>query len=91
MASRPHKSNRWSLRVATDTNEIVRQAAQVSERNLSDFVLEAAVVEAERVLADRTRFKLDKSPWDEFKALLDRPAQTNPRLAELFKKPTVFE
>jgi uncharacterized protein (DUF1778 family) len=49
------------------------------------------VVEAQRVLADRTRFKLEPSAWDEFKTLLDRPAQTNARLAELFKKPTVFE
>jgi uncharacterized protein (DUF1778 family) len=85
------KSDRWSFRVATESNELVRQAAQASQRNLSDFVLQAAVIEAQRVLADRTLFRLRRSAWDEFRALLDRPAQANPRLAELFKKPTVFE
>jgi uncharacterized protein (DUF1778 family) len=86
-----NKSDRWHFRVAADSDQLVRQAAQVTQSNLSDFVLQAAMVEAERVLADRSRFKLERSAWDEFRALLDRPAQTNSRLAELFKKPSVFE
>ena len=89
--ARTIKDNRWNLRVATETDKVVRQAAAVSQHSLSDFVLQAAVVEAERVLADRTRFRLEQPDWDKFMALLDRPAQANPRLAELFKKPSVFE
>jgi uncharacterized protein (DUF1778 family) len=85
------KSNRWSLRVADETNQMVRRAAEESRRNLSDFVLQAAVVEAERVLADRSRFTLERAQWDAFVALLDRPATANPRLAELFAQPTSFE
>lgn len=85
------KTDRWSFRVATESDQIVRQAAAESQRNLSEFVLQAAVVEAERVLADRTRFKLGRPAWEEFRALLDRPAQKNPRLAELFEKQSVFE
>ena len=63
----------------------------MSDRNLSDFILQAAIVEAERVLADRTRFVLDEERWAEFVNLLDRPAEANPRLARLFTSPTVFE
>jgi uncharacterized protein (DUF1778 family) len=85
------KAIRWNLRVASDDDDLVRQAAAVSERNLSDFILQAAIIEAERVLADRTRFVLDEERWTEFTNLLDRPAEANPALARLFASPNVFE
>jgi uncharacterized protein (DUF1778 family) len=85
------KDIRWNLRVASVDDDLVRQAASLSDRNLSDFVLQAAKVEAERVLADRTRFILDDAQWAEFLDLLDRPAEANPRLAKLFATPSVFE
>lgn len=84
------KTDRWAFRVAPATDHKVRQAAEAVDRRLTDFVIQAAEAEADRVLADRTRFELEPSAWDEFKSLLDRPAQANPRLAELFKKPSVF-
>jgi uncharacterized protein (DUF1778 family) len=51
----------------------------------------AAISEASRVLADRTRFELDQPAWDDFMKLLDRPAQVLPGLQKLFSKPSVFE
>ena len=82
---------RWNLRVAADANTLVRQAALARHQNLTDFVIEAALGEAERVLADRTSFPLDESHWNEFVALLDRPVRDNPGLERLFAKPNVFE
>jgi uncharacterized protein (DUF1778 family) len=83
--------SRWNFRVTPDADEVVRHAASVCNRPLTDFVLQAAVNEAERVLADRTRFALEPEAWNRFKELLDRPVQENPRLAKLFAKPSVFE
>lgn len=83
--------SRWNFRIAPDADEVVRQAAAVSNRPLTDFVLQAAVNEAERVLADRTRFALDAEAWNRFTELLDRPVQENPGLAKLFAKPSVLE
>jgi len=83
--------SRWNFRVAPDADEVVRQAASVSNRPLTDFVLQAAVNEAERILADRTRFPLDGKAWERFTELLDRPVQENPGLAKLFAKPSAFE
>ena len=81
---------RWDFRVASETDQLVRQAAQTADRTLTDFVVDAAVVEAERVLADRTQFVLDTERWDRFVELLDRPPQDNPGLEKLFSKPSVF-
>jgi uncharacterized protein (DUF1778 family) len=61
---------------------IVRHAAALSSRLLTDFVVQAAVNEAERVLAGRARYALDAEAWDRFTELLDRPVRDNPRLAK---------
>ena len=52
--------------------------------------VDAAVVEAERLLADRTHFVLEADQWSRFVELLDRSPQDNPGLEKLFAKPGVF-
>jgi uncharacterized protein (DUF1778 family) len=81
---------RWDFRVDPDTDRLVRQAAQTAERTLTDFVVDAAVVEAERLLADRRQFVLDDEQWQRFVTSLDRSPQDNPGLAKLFSEPSVF-
>jgi uncharacterized protein (DUF1778 family) len=81
---------RWDFRVASETDQVVRQAAETAERTLTDFVVDAAVVEAERVLADRTQFVLAADQWERFVELLDRPPQEKPGLEKLFSQPSVF-
>lgn len=81
---------RWDFRVDPATDRLVRRAAETSERTLTDFVIDAAVFEAERLLADRTEFVLDAEQWERFVELLDRSPQENPGLEKLFSKPSVF-
>ncbi len=85
------RDSRWNLRVATDDDIVVRRAADESDRELSEFVRSAAVLEAERVLADRTVFTLGEAGWDRFVEILDRPPQVPAGLEELFSRPSVFE
>jgi uncharacterized protein (DUF1778 family) len=84
------KDTRWTLRVAEPADRVVRAAASASHRNLTDFVVGAAIGEAERVLGDRTRFTLDESRWSEFVALLDRPTRSPERLTKLFSTKSAF-
>jgi uncharacterized protein (DUF1778 family) len=86
----PKTKERWDFRVASETDRLVRQAAATAERTLTDFVVDAAVIEAERRLADRTSFVLDAEQWRRFVELLDRAPQDNPGLERLFSKPSVF-
>lgn len=81
---------RWDFRVDSATDQLVRQAAETSERTLTDFVVDAAVLEAERLLADRTAFVLPSESWDRFVELLDRSPRANPGLEKLFSQPSVF-
>jgi hypothetical protein len=56
-----------------------------------EFVRSAAVLEAERTLADRTSFVLDEVRWNRFVEILDRPPRVPAGLEELFSRPSVFE
>ena len=84
-------TDRWDFRVATYADDLVRRAAEVSHRSLTEFVVEAAVVEADRVLGDRTRFVLDADQWERFAAAIDREPRDVPGLEKLFASPSVFE
>ncbi len=86
----PLRDARWNLRVAPRANETVRLAAAARHQNLSEFVIGAALEEADRVLAERFVFQLDDAAWQEFVELLDRPVQANPRLERLLSRPSVF-
>lgn len=85
------KDTRWTLRVTEPVDEVVRAAALTTHRNLTDFVVGAAISEAERVLADRTRFVLDEPAWSAFVELLDRPAREPDGLRDLLTSDSAFD
>jgi len=85
------RERRWNLRVERDEDEIVRAASDAAGTSYSNFVREAAVTKAERVLADRTHFILDEDQWRQMNELLDRPPRISPGLRDLFSRPNVFE
>ena len=89
--STPTRGARWNLRVAPTDDLLVRKAAEESDRELSEFVRSAAVVEAERTMADRTVFTLEGVQWDRLVEILDRPPHVPPGLEDLFSRPSVFE
>lgn len=83
-------TQRWDFRVEPDTDRLVRQAAETADRTLTDFVVDAAVLEAQRLLADRTHFALGPEAWERFHELLDRPPRDNLGLRKIFAEPSVF-
>jgi uncharacterized protein (DUF1778 family) len=86
----PKVTERWDLRVATETDELVRRAAEASEKTLTEFVRDAAALEADRILADRTQVELPRERWTRFVEMLDRPPQENPGLRKLFARSNAF-
>jgi len=88
------KRDRLYLRVSSRQREVISEAAEATQKDLSAFVLEAAIVQAQRVLADRRVFKLDKARWEQFIRALDRPVSKpteKPKLLELLREPSILE
>lgn len=81
------KTQRVNLRVAGRDDELFRRAAAVADESLSEFLVEGGRERAARLLADRTEFVLSEEDWATFTAMLDRPAQADPALIELFRRP----
>ena len=91
MPERSVRTAKLDLRLSPEAKQKLQAAASASQRSVSEFVLESALVRAEELLADRTRFGLDAERWKAFLAALDAPAPDLPRLTRLFEERSVFE
>ncbi len=85
------KSEQIALRATAPERELLYQASRVRESTLSEFVLGAAIAEAQHVLAERTHFELETDDWNRFVELLDRPPVGKPRLRRLLTEPSVLD
>lgn len=72
-----------NLRADKGKRALIDRAAQAVGKNRSEFMLEAACREADRVLLDRTFFHLDAKAYKQFVTALDAPPVSNPRLRRL--------
>lgn len=84
------KSRRINLRATEREEDLLRRAATAQDTSVSDFILTAAVHQAEKDLADRRWFEIEPDRFDEFCRLLDHPIETA-KLAELFARPPIFD
>lgn len=84
------KDKTLNIRVTDAEKALVEQAASLSHMGMSQFMLQATLRAAEEILADQTRFVVPADKWDEFVALLDRPAHILPGLKEAASKPGPF-
>jgi len=73
--ARPTKDSRINLRVTSRQEHLIRRAAAVTDRSMTDFVLESAARHAEEVLADRRWFVLSDDEWAAFGRALDAPIE----------------
>ena len=85
------RSEKLDLRLTADAKRTLQTAAAALNRSVSDFVLDSALERAAETLPDRTRFQLEPQKWAEFQALLDAEPRSNPRLAELLRRPSFFD
>lgn len=82
------KDARLNLRLRATDDELIRHAAEQTGQSVSEFLTTSAVARAHEVLADQRTFVLDAETWNEFVALLDQPVRPDPRLVELFARPS---
>jgi uncharacterized protein (DUF1778 family) len=89
--SSERKASRLNIRASARQETLIREAAVVSGKSVTEFVLDSACTTAEQVLADRRQFVVDDTAWDRFMEALDRPVAAKPRLQELLETPGVLD
>lgn len=80
------RSARLGLRATGAQETILRRAAEVAHKSLTDFILDSACQAAEQTLLDQRLFMVSGQQYQSLMDLLDRPAQDNPGLEDLFSR-----
>ena len=88
---RNQRDARLNIRTSSQQQQLIRSAAAALDKSVTDFVLDSATANAERVLANRRWFVVSEDAWVEFEALLDAPDSRTPKLAALLSEPTLFD
>lgn len=83
------KDKRLNLRTTAEQDQRLKQAAEVREISVSEFILKSAMAEAEKVLADRRWFELNAEDFAKFEQALDTPVDGT-KLARLLASESVF-
>lgn len=86
MPLRNPRSARLGLRATGLQETLLRKAAEVAHKSLTDFILDSACQAAEQTLLDQRLFMVSDEQYQSLMDLLDRPAQTNAGLADLFAR-----
>jgi uncharacterized protein (DUF1778 family) len=81
------KTQRLNLRIEKDDETLFKQAALVHRESLTQFLVESGRERAERLLTDRTSFRIGPEAWQEIVAAMDQPAKARPELSKLFSRP----
>ncbi len=83
---RTARSGRLGLRATPEQERVLRRAAEVAHKSLTDFILDSACQAAEQTLLDQRLFLVSGGEYQALLDLLDRPAQDNPGLRDLFSR-----
>jgi uncharacterized protein (DUF1778 family) len=80
------RSARLGLRATPEQEAVLRRAADVAHKSLTEFILDSACMAAEQTLLDQRLFMVSGSQYQALMALLDAPEQTNDGLRDLFSR-----
>lgn len=88
MASTPRMKRKTrdraiNIRTNEDQRALIDRAAALAGKSRSDFMVESAMRQAERVLLDRTFFALDNDAFERFEQILESPVPAPDELRAL--------
>ena len=81
---------RIDLRVDRNKKKIISRAAEILGVNITQFILERVLPEAEKIVSDNHRVRLPKKEWERFCAKLDEPPKDLPELRRLMRGKSIF-
>lgn len=85
-APRASRSSRLGLRATREQEVVLRRAAEIAHKSLTDFILDSACVAAEQTLIDQRLFMVSGKQYQDLVRLLDEPAKTNAGVRDLFSR-----
>jgi uncharacterized protein (DUF1778 family) len=90
MAIEGQRTGRLEARIAPESLEVIRRAAEIQGRSISDFVVAAAHEAAQKAVAEAEIIRLPREAQETFMGLLPRPPPPNEALGRAFERQRVF-
>jgi len=90
-ASSPATREQINIRATRTQRDTIDQAAALSGKSRTDFILESAVRDAQHVLLDQCFFQLDEASFNRVVELLDNPPEPSGVLRRLLATPAPWE
>lgn len=85
------RSSRLGLRATPNQEAVLRRAADVAHKSLTDFILDSACLAAEQTLLDQRLFMVSGKQYQALLDLLEQPEQINDGLRDLFSRPAPWD
>lgn len=85
------KRDTLSIRVRPEVRRLIDRAAELTGKNRTEFVLDAARHAAEDALLDRTVFTVSPRSYAAFLKRLDAPPGSNERLRRTMRTPAPWD
>ena len=85
------RSARLGLRATPEQEVVLRRAAEVAHKSLTEFILDSACLAAEQTLLEQRLFIVSGSQYQALMDLLEQPEQPNEGLRDLFARKAPWE
>lgn len=76
----PPKENRLSIRANSGQKSVLMRAVKAQHMNVSQFVLQASLKEAQKVIEEENRILISSEEYEWLCRIMDEPATPAPRL-----------
>lgn len=90
-STRTQRSSRLGIRATPEQESILKRAAEIRHKTLTEFVLDSACAAAEQTLLDQRLFMVTGEQYGALIDLLDQPPQENSGIRRLFSKKAPWE
>lgn len=80
------RSERLDLRMTPAAKQTLQRAAAVTNKTVTEFLLDSSLTAAMDALADRRVFQLDDKRWGAFMSALAKSPKDNPGLRRLLAR-----
>ncbi|MBK4737399.1 type II toxin-antitoxin system TacA family antitoxin [Noviherbaspirillum pedocola] len=85
------RSARLGLRATPEQEAVLRRAASVAHKSLTDYILDSACLAAEQTLLDQRLFMATEEQYGAILDLFDQPERENEGVRELFQRQAPWE
>ena len=86
ITAKENRATRFSIRATAKQKDLIARVALRSNKTISEFVLENAIVAAEALEMDNANFAVSREKYEQFLAALDEPPKSIPALRKLFSE-----